>query len=404
MSVLNKSFIIENKSLKYLLIARVSTFLAFQMLAVAVGWQIYLLTQMPLYLGLVGLVQFLPMLLFTFVVGHVADRYNRKIVVCISQIVEGIGIFTLAFASYHGWINKETILIAVFFIGTANAFQGPCMQSILPNIVSKEVFPKAAAIMASASQFAVIIGPGLGGFLYALGPYVVYSISGALALLAGIVISFISMEQRTVKQEAATLKSMFAGVDFIKKNPIILGAISLDLFAVLLGGATALLPIYASKILIVGPFGLGLLRSTPAVGALIMSFFLAKRPLRKKVGQTMFTAVIFFGISTIIFAVSTSIIISLAALFVLGACDVISVVIRSTLVQIRTPDDMRGRVSSVNSMFIGTSNQLGEFESGVLASCLGAVPAALLGGIGTIIVVVIWMKLFPELLKADKLQ
>ena len=404
MSILKKSFIIENKSLRYLLIARVSTFLAFQMLAVAVGWQIYSLTQMPLYLGLVGLVQFLPMILFTLMVGYVADRYDRKIVVCISQVVESIGIFTLAFASYHGWINKETILIAVFFIGTANAFQGPCMQSLLPNIVSKEVFPRAAAVMASASQFAVIIGPGIGGLLYSLGAPVVYSISGAFALLASVVISLISVRKVSVKQESANLKSLFAGIYFIRSNPIILGAISLDLFAVLLGGATALLPIYASKILIVGPFGLGVLRSTPAVGALMMSFFLAKRPLRRKVGRTMFVAVIFFGVATIIFAVSTSIIISIAALFMLGVCDVISVVIRSTLVQIRTPDNMRGRVSSVNSMFIGTSNQLGEFESGLLASYIGVVPAALLGGIGTIVVVIIWMRLFPELLKADKLQ
>ncbi|HWQ41519.1 MAG TPA: MFS transporter, partial [Desulfosporosinus sp.] len=218
------------------------------------------------------------------------------------------------------------------------------------------------------------------------------------------VILFISAKKEEAKPEPKSLKTLFAGISFIKSRPVILGAISLDLFAVLFGGATALLPIYASKILNVGTFGLGMLRSAPAVGALLMAAFLARNPLKKKVGRTMFIAVIFFGIATIIFAMSKSFILSISALFVLGASDIISVVIRSTFVQLETPDNMRGRVSSVNQLFIGTSNQLGEFESGLTATCFGAVPAVLIGGIGTIIVVMLWMKLFPDLLRIDKLE
>lgn len=396
--------VLRNRSLILLLIARVSTGFAVQMLTVAVGWQVYALTQSPFFLGLVGLVQFLPMFLLTLIVGYVADRYNRKVIICICQIVESMAVFFLAFGSYHGWITKEFILIVIFIIGTANAFQGPPMQALLPNIVSKELFPQAAAWLASAFQFAVIIGPALGGVLYAFGPQVVYCIAGALALLTSIGVSFISLRQGQSKPEPVTIKSLLLGISFIKSKPVILGAISLDLFAVLFGGATALLPVYAGKILMIGPTGLGVLRSAPAAGALIVSVFLARRPLKNKVGRIMFTAVIFFGIATVIFGVSTSFVLSLAALFLLGACDVVSVVIRSTLIQMQTPDNMRGRVGSVNLMFIGTSNQLGEFESGVVASWIGVVPAVLIGGIGTIIVVLLWMKLFPELLHADKLE
>lgn len=395
---------LRNKSLIFLIIARMSTTIASQMLTVAVGWQIYSITKDPFYLGLVGLVQFLPMLLLTLVVGHAADRYNRKVIVCTSLIVEGVGIFLLALGSFHGWISKERILLFIFFIGTAGAFQGPPMQALLPNIVTKEVFPRATALMSSVSEFTVIIGPSLGGFLYSLGPGTVYSISGSLIMLASILIFFIVLKSEQTKPDPATLKSLFAGITFIKSRPIILGAISLDLFAVLFGGATALLPIFAGEILKIGASGLGILRSAPAAGALLMSAMLAKKPLNRKAGRIMFTAVIFFGMSTIVFALSKSFLLSLGALFVLGASDVISVVIRSTLVQTQTPDNMRGRVSAVNLMFIGTSNQLGEFESGLTASWFGAKNAALIGGIGTILVVLLWMRLFPQILKVEKLQ
>ncbi|WP_292380474.1 MFS transporter [Methanosarcina sp. UBA289] len=403
MSLLKIPPILHNRSLVLLLAARISTAIAFQMLTVAVGWQIYSITQMPIYLGLVGLVQFLPMVLLTLVVGYLADRYDRKLIISSSQIAESIGIFLLAYESYVGSITEEGILITIFFVSTANAFQGPSMQSLLPNIVSREVFPEVAALSASTAQFAFIIGPAIGGILYTLNPEVVYSVAGMLTLATSVIILFVSIRMGSQNSEPVTRNSIFGGIAFIRSKPAILGAISLDLFAVLFGGSTALLPVYASDILKIGPLGLGLLRSAPAVGALIMSAFLAKKPLKNNEGLIMFIAVIFFGIFTIIFAVSTSFLISLASLVLLGASDVVSVVVRLTLIQLETPDNMRGRVNAVNSMFIGTSNQLGEFESGLTASLFGVVPAVLLGGIGSIIIAVLWMKLFPELLHATEL-
>jgi MFS family permease len=404
MSTVNTSTLLQNKSLRLLMIARVSTNFAYQMLTVAIGWQMYSLTKSAFYLGLVGLVQFLPMLLLSLFVGHLADRYDRRRIISISQIVQSISILGLAFGSYSGWLTKERFLAIIFLIAVAHSFEGPPMQALLPNIVSKDIFPSAAALISSVSQFAVIVGPALGGILYSFGPTLVYVITGALLITSSIVISQLSMRREKVTAEPPSLKSFFAGISFIKSKPIVLGAISLDLFAVLFGGATALLPIYASNILMIGSFGLGLLRSAPAVGALLMSALLARKPLRHKVGRTMFLAVICFGLATIVFALSKSVIISFIALFVLGASDVISVVIRSTLVQMATPDNMRGRVSSVNMIFIGTSNQLGEFESGLTASWFGPVNAALIGGIGTIIVVLLWMRLFPSLLHTDKFE
>jgi len=386
------------------MVARVSTNFTYQMLTVAVGWQMYSLTHSAFYLGLVGLVQFLPMLFLSLFVGHISDRYDRRRIITISQIIQSMFILILAFGSYSGWITKEIFLILIFFIAVAHSFEGPPMQALLPNIVSRDMFPRASALMSSVSEFAVIIGPAVGGILYSFGSALVYALTGALLLISSILISQISMRKEEFKPEPTSLKSLFAGIFFIKSRPIVLGAISLDLFAVLFGGATALLPIYASNILMIGSFGLGVLRSAPAVGALLMSAYLARKPLRHNVGKTMFTAVIFFGLSTIVFAISKSVIISFLALFVLGASDVISVVIRSTLVQLETPDYMRGRVSSVNMIFIGTSNQLGEFESGLTASLFGTVPAALIGGIGTIAVVMLWMKFFPSILNVDKFE
>ena len=400
----NDSTLLHNKTLRFLMVARVSTNFAYQMLTVAVGWQMYSLTHSAFYLGLVGLVQFLPMLLLSLYVGHISDRYDRRKIITISQIVQSIFILILAFGSFSGWITKERFLIIIFFVAVAHSFEGPPMQALLPNIVSRDIFPRASALMSSVSEFAVIIGPAVGGILYSFGSTLVYILTGALYLISSILISQISMRKEEFKPEPTSLKSLFAGIFFIKSRPIVLGAISLDLFAVLFGGATALLPIYASSILMIGSFGLGILRSAPALGALLMSAYLARRPLRHKFGKTMFTAVIFFGLSTIVFALSKSVVISFLALFVLGASDVISVVIRSTLVQLETPDYMRGRVSSVNMIFIGTSNQLGEFESGLTASLFGTVPAAFIGGIGTIIVVMLWMKLFPSILHVDKFE
>jgi MFS family permease len=396
--------IMHNKAFVLFCCARVATGLAYQMLAVAIGWQIYDLTRSAFYLGMVGLVQFLPMVFLTLIVGHLADRYDRRLISSASQFIEGAGVLVLAAGSYSGWLNKESILGIMFLLGAARSFDGATMQALMPNLVTVEIFPRAAAWFASATQTAVIIGPALGGFLYIFGPTPVYLVIGLLFLTASVLVFLVQVRKTLTKVNRADLQSIFAGIAFIRSKPEILGSISLDLFAVLLGGATALLPIYAREILCVGPVGLGILRAAPAVGALLMSVVLARRPLRHRVGRIMFMAVAVFGIATIGFAVSTSFVLSIAMLIILGAADVISVVVRSALVQLRTPDEMRGRVSAVNSMFIGTSNQLGEFESGLTASWFGTVPSVLIGGIGTIIVAAAWMRFFPGLFNTDRLE
>ena len=396
--------VFDHRPFKLFLCARAATFMAFQMLAVAVGWQIYELTGSAMYLGLVGLAQFMPMFLLTLVVGHVADRYDRRSIARICQAVEGLAAGVLALGSFSGWQSKWSILIIIFIVGGGRAFEGPSLQALLPGLVPIKLFPRAAAWSTSAMQTATIVGPALGGFLYVAGPAVVYAAAGVLFLAASVFIALIRIERVPSKHEPVSIRSLFAGISFIRSRKEILGAISLDLFAVLLGGATALLPIYARDILVTGPWGLGLLRSAPAVGALTMSVLLARHPLRRRVGQSMFIAVAVFGTATIIFALSTVFILSFISLIVLGASDVISVVIRHSLVQIETPDEMRGRVSAVNSMFIGTSNQLGEFESGITASLFGVVPAVLIGGICTIIIVIMWMRLFPQLARIDSLD
>jgi MFS family permease len=403
-NTLENTNILRNRSFVLFCFARVATTLAYQMLAVAIGWQIYDLTRSAFDLGMVGLVQFLPMVLLTLVVGHMADRYDRRLIASVCQLIEGAGVMVLAVGSYSGWLNRESILVIMFLLGAVRAFEGPSMQALMPNLVTTELFPRAAAWSASATQTAVIVGPALGGFLYIFGPTPVYLVIGLLFISASLLVFLVQARQASPKVERANLQSLFAGIAFIRSKPEILGSISLDLFAVLLGGATALLPIYAREILDVGPVGLGILRAAPAVGALLMSVLLARHPLRHRVGRIMFLAVTIFGIATIGFAVSTSFALSIAMLTILGSADVISVVVRSALVQLRTPDEMRGRVSAVNSMFIGTSNQLGEFESGLTASWFGAVPSVLIGGIGTIIVAAIWMRLFPGLLNVDSLE
>jgi MFS family permease len=394
----------RNRPLVFFWIARLSSTLAYQMLSVAVGWQIYALTGSPLYLGLVGFAQFLPTLLLSLFAGHVADRYDRRFVFSVCQIVQGVGVLALAVGSFQGWMSREHILFIVFLIGSARTFTMPASQALLPNLVSPALFARATALTASLSQVGFIAGPALGGFLYTAGPTVVY-VSVSAAFLAGALLVFlISIRETPGNREPVSLRSVFAGIVFIKSKPTILGAISLDLFAVLLGGATALLPVYAREILFTGPWGLGFLRSAPAVGALLMSAFLAHLSLRHHMGKIMFAAVAVFGLSTMAFAISTSFILSLAMLVILGAADMISVVIRQSLVQIETPDQMRGRVSAVNSLFIGTSNQLGEFESGLTAAWFGTKAATLIGGIGTLIVATVWTRLFPALAEVDNLD
>jgi MFS family permease len=376
----------------------------FQMMSVGVGWQVYDITHRALDLGLVGLVQFIPSLLLALPAGHAADRYNRRRIVLTAQVVTGLSIAALALSTAMGTINELQIFALIAVIGVAMAFGFPARVSILPEIVPAAVLPRAVAANASAGQAAMIMGPALGGFLYYVGPAVLYSVAALLCFLAATLMANLQYEGRRPRKEPATIRSLFAGVRFIRCNPDLLGVISLDLFAVLLGGATALLPIYARDILLTGPWGLGLLRASPAVGALVMSLWLARRPLRRNVGMIMFGTVAGFGAATLVFAVSTVLWLSLAALFFLGAFDMISMVIRGALVQLDTPAEMRGRVNSVNAVFINTSNQLGEFESGILAAWLGAVPSAVIGGAGTLVVVGLWMVLFPTLRRRQELH
>ncbi|MDD2900236.1 MAG: MFS transporter [Desulfuromonadaceae bacterium] len=387
------------------LTARAAATLAYQMASVAIGWQMYDLTGSPFALGLVGLVQFLPSLVLSLYVGHAADRYDRRTIVAISQALEAVALLSLALFSVLHFADRNSILLIVFLLGIARSFEYTTFQTLLPALVAQEELPAAIARNASVRQAAVIVGPVAGGFLYIAGSGIVYLTGGCLFLLSATILARLKMLMRLqTAREPGTFTSLFAGITYIRSQPVLLGAISLDLFAVLLGGATALLPIFAKDILAVGPWGLGILRAAPAVGALTASLYLARKPLQRNVGKIMFAAVAGFGAATVVFALSTSVALSCLALVVLGWTDMISVVIRASLVQLETPDEMRGRVSAVNAVFIGTSNEFGEFESGLTAAWFGVVPAALLGGIGTLTVVAIWMYLFPQLLRRERLR
>ncbi|MBF8672462.1 MFS transporter [Pseudomonas putida] len=385
-------------------LARVFTASGFQMLTVAIGWHLYQLTGNVLDLGLVGLVEFAPRVLFMLHTGHVADRYDRRKVAALCQSLQGLIALALALGSATDNVTRELIFALAFLLGATRSFEMPATQALLPNVVPAGLFPRAVAASASATQSATIVAPAVGGFLYAFGSIWVYGPTVALYAIACVLTLSLQARGQVAQRGRASIESLLAGIRFIRSRPDILGAISLDLFAVLLGGATALLPVFAKDILLTGPLGLGLLRSAPAVGALLMSLWLARFPFERNVGRTMFTAVGVFGVATIAFGLSTSFWFSLAVLVVLGAADMISMVIRGAFVQLETPDEMRGRVSAVNGLFIGASNQLGEFESGVTAHWFGTVPAVVLGGVGTLVVTGVWIKLFPALAKRDRLH
>jgi MFS family permease len=384
--------------------SRVFSSLSFQCVAIAMGWMIYDQTHSAFALALVGLCQFLPMVVLTFVVGHVADRFDRRRIGLACQLIEATVSLLLAIATWQQWLTPAGILFAVTIMGATVAFERPTMAALLPSIVPGAMLQRAVATSTSMMQTALIIGPSLGGLLYGVHPVAPFAIAAVLFAVASFNVISIRMEWTPSKREAVTLTSVFAGVSFIKSRPVMLGTISLDLFAVLLGGATALLPMFARDILHAGPWGLGLLRAAPAIGALAMSIVLASRPLTSNVGAKMLAAVAVFGIATIVFSVSSNIALSVGALLVIGASDTVSVVVRSSLVQLLTPDAMRGRVNAVNSLFIGTSNQLGEFESGLLAGFMGPIAAGVIGGVGTIVVVLLWTRLFPDLAKVKTLQ
>jgi MFS family permease len=386
--------------------ARLFSILGMQMQSVAIAWQIYSITGRPLDLAWVGLAQFFPAACLSLVTGHVADRFPRRdiLLVCHAAMV------TLSFALYalaHAGVTHVAPIYGVLVgVGVARAFLGPANQSILPTLVPVEHFGNAVAWGSSFWQTAMVLGPTLGGILYAAldGPAGVYRLAAVGSLCAFALVAPIQKAKPNALQPRATRASLLAGVRYVSKNPIVLGAISLDLFAVLLGGATALLPVYARDILHLGPWALGALRSAPAAGAALTAVALAIRPIESRAGAKMFAGVAVFGLATIAFGLSRSFVASLAALAVVGAADMVSVFVRSALVQLATPDAMRGRVSAVNMVFIGASNELGEFESGLTAQWFGAVPSVLLGGIGTLAVVAVWAWRFPALRRINRLE
>lgn len=396
--------LLKQSSFLFFLSSRSLSRFSSQIAAVAIGWQIYDLTGSALALGMVGLVQFLPTALLVFVAGHAADRYERKRVVQLCQLVEALTALSLAWGSYGGWLNQVHIFVATFVLGTAGAFESPATAALLPLIAPKGSLQRATALSSGAAQVATITGPALGGFLYAVAPGLAYTVMLFCWLVGMVLTGGINPAQPEPTKSDDKSDDLFAGVTFIRSNPAILGTISLDLFAVLFGGVTALLPIYARDILLTGPLGLGILRAAPAVGALFMTAYLAHHTIHRRVGLRMFQAVIVFGVATIVFALSKLMWLSVVSLAVLGAADTISVVIRFSLVQLSTPNEMRGRVGAVNFLFINASNQLGQFESGVTAALFGTMPAAVLGGVATVAVALAWMKLFPTLRDVDRLE
>jgi MFS family permease len=319
--------------------------------------------------------------------------------------VQGLAMAFIAFGNHAGWMRPSVLFAAVAVIGAARAFERPATQAMIPALVAPAELSEAVAWSSSGIfEFSTIVGPVLGGLLYAWSPPLCYATAAALAFAGSGFLSLISPERGERSRPPATLKSLFSGIHYIRRHPVILGSISLDLFAVLLGGATALLPAYARDVLGVGVGGLGALRAAPALGSLAMTALLVARPIRRRAGRKMFAAVFAFGAATVVFGLSRSFTLSFAALVALGAADVVSVVIRGSLVQLQTPEDMRGRVSAVNGLFIGTSNQLGEFESGVTAAWWGTVPATVIGGIGTLLVGALWIRAFPDLAACDRLD
>lgn len=384
-------------------LARLFGTLANQMLMVAVAWQMYDITGSAWDLGLVGLFQFVPQLTMTLPAGHVVDRLHRGRVFAACMAAQALVALVLLAAIPGGFATRALMLSVSVVFGVARAFQMPSQQALTPQLVPPHLLVRAIALSTSGVQAAVICGPALGGVLYTVGATAVYGTGGVLLLLA-FALTLTVRYARQPSLAANTLRSVFAGVSFVWSHKVLLGAMSLDLFAVLLGGATALLPIFARDILHTGPVGLGLLRAAPAVGALTMSLALAHRPLQENVGKRMLSCVAAFGVCMIVFGLSSNFALSLFALAVSGAVDNVSVVIRLTLMQLETPDEMRGRVAAVNTIFIGASNQLGEFESGATAALFGPVGSVVLGGIGTLLVAAGWIRLFPELAQRDRLK
>lgn len=384
--------------------ARFLSAFAVQIVSVSVGWQIYDLTRDAFNLGMVGLVQFLPALLLVLFTGAAADRFGRRLVMGLSLVLEGIVAALLLALTLVGLFEPLTVFAALFIFGIARAFLGPSSASLVVNLVPTEDFANAVSWNSSAWQVATIVGPVTGGLLYGVSPVAAYSVASVFLMAGSALVFLIPRPAQHSVMEERSFSTLLAGFRYIWKEKIVLGAISLDLFAVLLGGTVALLPIYARDILDLGPWGLGLLRSAPGIGAVLTAIWLTGHPIRDHAGRVMFVCVGLFGLFNLIFGVSTLTWLSIIALALAGAADMISVYIRETLIQLWTPDHVRGRVNAVNMVFVGASNELGEFRAGLMAAALGAVPAVVIGGAGSIAVAALWAAMFPHLRKARNLQ
>jgi MFS family permease len=404
MSIQSSPRLIHQRPFVLFWLARLASTMGYQMLALTIGWQIYEITNSAFDLGLVGLIQFIPAVVLTLLIGHAADRYDRRLIVRVAQGVYVLAAVMITLALFKGILGRNLLFAAVFMIGCARAFELPTAHALAPSLVPAPMISRAVAAWTSANQTAIICGPALGGLIYAVSPVLVGMICLILFVCSITLISFVRTKGAPQKREPPTFASVLAGFEYIRSRRRLLGVITLDLLVVILGGATALLPIYARDILSVGPIGLGLLRSAPAAGALITSIVLARHPVERHIGRKMFAVVGIFGVATIVFGLSNSLGLSLLALAVLGASDAVSIVIRFSLVQIETPDEKRGRVSAINYLFVGSSNTLGEFESGLIAAWLGAVPSVVIGGLGSLLVAGVWMMLFPDLRRIDRFE
>ena len=385
-------------------IARFLAAFATQIVSVAIGWQIYALTGNPLDLGLVGLVQFAPALVLVLVTGHVSDRYNRRMIMGLGQLAEAFVAGTVLILTVSGLITATWIFALLFVFGVARAFMNPASSSLVPNLVPPEDLASAVALSTSSWQVANILGPAAGGILYGLSAGAAYSVAFTFFAVATVFIVLVPRPAQKTMSEPSSWSTVVAGFRYVWHEKVVLGAISLDLFAVLLGGATALLPAYARDILVTGPWGLGILRSAAGAGAVLMAGYLTLRPVRDRAGVLMFAAVAFFGAFTVIFGLSRMVWLSALALALAGAADMISVYIRETLMQLWTPDAVRGRVNAVNAVFIGASNELGEFRAGTMASLIGVVPAVVVGGVGTLVVAALWAYWFPDIRRVRHLR
>ena len=392
-------------------IARFCIVFCTEMQSVAVGWQVYEITHRPLDLGLTGLVQFLPGVALFLLAGHVTDRFDRKNLLTLCYVGFAISSALLLLVALNvEYLHHDGSVVPIFailcLVGAVRSFSMPASRALLPQLVPEEQFQSAVAWNSSIFQFATILGPAMGGVLYAFfrGPAAVYATALSAGTIAALTTLRIKVQSPPRPREPFSLRTVFAGFRYIWDHKLVFGSISLDLFAVLLGGAVALLPVYAKEILVTGPWGLGLLRSAPGIGAAVMALLIAYKPIRRRAGATMLWCVAGFGVFTIVFGLSRNIVLSMISLFFVGAADMVSVVVRGVLIQIETPDEMRGRVNAVDMIFIGASNELGEFESGLAAQWFGAVPAVVLGGIGAIVVTVLWAWMFPQLRRADSLS